>query len=594
MNEDIVFKGNMRAFKKPLDLSLKYKSNVERLMAFRDFVCKIKQADELNNKGKPKDYSADDIYGMLVSFLDIKYYVIESTLTDKTEIKFYIRNYDSLLGLYTEFDLAVWLNAISNFIKIKSITRTYSDLSFKFANLDKDAIQMTKIKPLKLPSNDIILAQNGILDLKNNIFARSIVPYDYHFTTALPFKILPIEFADSTMIEIAKRIIDDWASGKEPNKKYLYQLSFSAIDGNGRHVYNIIKGGGGNGKSAFLNILEHIAGERYTVKLNIDELGDDNALEHINESKKLIIGHDMATDAKLSKVVNGRLKQFITNEPFQYKRKYKSNTLCVTNGLKIQSTNTDVSFFENTPAIKRRINVFQWTDVVYSDLNKDDLGFDLDALIDGSSTSSQAFYEAFIALTIHNYKKFDKFDLPEESRKLTDQMISDNDQVENFLIWLVEQGLNTGSYPTIVMYIMYCEWLRMENPKAIPLKRNTFSNRFNNRQNDYNFTLSKSAQSVLTIPDLEFNLKALNSGYFRYPISIPKATKYRRIEFDNKISDEEVDEFISKLKGFKVGNYESLPYKEKLILHHLIGLMNDDAIAYYQTFVSDTIEAKEN
>lgn len=594
MNEDIVFKGNMRAFKKPLDLSLKYKSNVERLMAFRDFVCKIKQADELNNKGKPKDYSADDIYGMLVSFLDIKYYVIESTLTDKTEIKFYIRNYDSLLGLYTEFDLAVWLNAISNFIKIKSITRTYSDLSFKFANLDKDAIQMTKIKPLKLPSNDIILAQNGILDLKNNIFARSIVPYDYHFTTALPFKILPIEFADSTMIEIAKRIIDDWASGKEPNKKYLYQLSFSAIDGNGRHVYNIIKGGGGNGKSAFLNILEHIAGERYTVKLNIDELRDDNALEHINESKKLIIGHDMATDAKLSKVVNGRLKQFITNEPFQYKRKYKSNTLCVTNGLKIQSTNTDVSFFENTPAIKRRINVFQWTDVVYSDLNKDDLGFDLDALIDGSSTNSQAFYEAFIALTIHNYKKFDKFDLPEESRKLTDQMISDNDQVENFLIWLVEQGLNTGSYPTIVMYIMYCEWLRMENPKAIPLKRNTFSNRFNNRQNDYNFTLSKSAQSVLTIPDLEFNLKALNSGYFRYPISIPKATKYRRIEFDNKISDEEVDEFISKLKGFKVGNYESLPYKEKLILHHLIGLMNDDAIAYYQTFVSDTIEAKEN
>lgn len=594
MNEKIVFKGNMRSFKKSLDLSLKYKSNVERLMAFRDFVCKIKQADELNNKGKPKDYSADDIYGMLVSFLDIKYYVIENTLTDKTEIKFYIRNYDSLLGLYTEFDLAVWLNAISNFIKIKSITRTYSDLSFKFANLDKDAIQMTKIKPLKLPGNDIILAQNGILDLKNNIFARSIVPYDYHFTTALPFKILPVEFADTTMIEIAKRIIDDWASGKKANKKYLYQLSFSAIDGNGRHVYNIIKGGGGNGKSAFLNILEHIAGERYTVKLNIDELGDDNALEHINESKKLIIGHDMATDAKLSKVVNGRLKQFITNEPFQYKRKYKSNTLCVSNGLKIQSTNTDVSFFENTPAIKRRINVFQWTDVVYSDLNKSDLGFDLDALIDGSSPNSQAFYEAFIALTIANYKKFDKFDLPEESRKLTDQMISDNDQVENFLMWIVEQGLNVGSYPNIVFYNMYCEWLRMENPRAIPLKRNTFSNRFNNRQNDYNFTLSKSAQSVLTIPDLEFNLRALNSGYFKYPITIPKATKYRRIEFNNQISNEDINEFISKLKGFKVGNYEGLPYKEKLILHHLIGLMNDDAIAYYQTFVSDTIEAKEN
>lgn len=594
MNETIVFKGNKREFKKPLDLSLKYKSNIERLMAFRDFVCKIKQADELNNKGKPKDYSADDIYGMLIGFLDIKYYVIENTLTNKTEIKFYIVNYDSPLGLYTEFNLAAWLNAISNFIKIKSITRVYSDLNFKFANLDKDTIQMTKIKPLKLPSNDIILAQNGILDLKNNIFARNIVPYDYHFTTALPFKILPVELADTAMVEIAKRIIDDWASGKKPNKKYLYQLSFSAIDGNGRQVYNIIKGGGGNGKSAFLNILEHVAGENYTVKLNIDELGDDNALEQINESKKLVIGHDMSTDAKLSKAVNGRLKQFITNEPFQYKRKYRPNALCVTNGLKIQSTNTDVSFFENTPAIKRRINVFQWTDVVYSDLNKDDLGFDLDALIDGSNKKSQAFYEAFIALTIHNYKPFDKFDLPEESRKLTDQMISDNDQVENFLIWMVDQELNIGSYPNIAIYNMYCEWLRMENPRAIPLKRNTFSNRFNKRQNDYNFTISKNQQSVSTIPDLEFNFRALNSGYFRYPITIPKATKYQRIEFDNKISDGDVDEFIYKLKGFKVGNYDYLPYKEKLILYHLIGLMNDDAIAYYQTFVSDTIEAKEN
>lgn len=592
MNDKIVFKGNKREFKKPIELALKYKNNVERLMAFKDFVCKIKQADELNNKGKPKDYSADDIYGMLISFLDIKYYVIENTQTDKTEIKFYIVNYDSPLGLYTEFDLPAWLNAISNFIKIKSITRVYSELNFKFANLDKDTIQMTKIKPLKLPDNDIILAQNGILDLKNNIFARNIVPYDYHFTTALPFKILPVELTDFAMIEIVKRIINDWASGKKTSKKYLYQLSFSAIDGNGRHVYNIIKGGGGNGKSAFLNILEHIAGEKYTVKLNIDELGDDNALEQITESKKLIIGHDMATDAKLSKTVNGRLKQFITNEPFQYGRKYKSNALCVTNGLKIQSTNTDVSFFENTPAIKRRINVFQWTDVVYSDLNKSDLGFDLDALIDGSNKKSQAFYEAFIALTIANYKPFDKFDLPEESRKLTDQMISDNDQVESFLTWLVEQELNVGSYPNIVMYIMYCEWLRLENPKATPLKRNTFSNRFNNRQNDYGFTLSKSAQSVSTISDLEFNLRALNSGYFRYPITIPKATKYRRIEFDNKISDKEIDEFIFKLKGFKVGNYDNLSYKEKLILYHLIGLMNDDAIAYYQTFVSDTVEAK--
>ena len=49
MNNEIIFKGNKRAFKKPLDLALKYKSNIERLMAFRNFVCKIKQADELNN-----------------------------------------------------------------------------------------------------------------------------------------------------------------------------------------------------------------------------------------------------------------------------------------------------------------------------------------------------------------------------------------------------------------------------------------------------------------------------------------------------------------------------------------------------------------
>ena len=147
--------------------------------------------------------------------------------------------------------------------------------------------------------------------------------------------------------------------------------------------------------------------------------------------------------------------------------------------------------------------------------------------------------------------------------------------------------------PLLILGILKLTKRNLDNhPKATPLKRNTFSNRFNNRQNDYGFTLSKSAQSVSTISDLEFNLRALNSGYFRYPITIPKATKYRRIEFDNKISDKEIDEFIFKLKGFKVGNYDNLSYKEKLILYHLIGLMNDDAIAYYQTFVSNTVEAK--
>ena len=36
-------------------------------------------------------------------------------------------------------------------------------------------------------------------------------------------------------------------------------MSVAAIDGNGREVYNIIIGPGGNGKSAFLSILRQLA-----------------------------------------------------------------------------------------------------------------------------------------------------------------------------------------------------------------------------------------------------------------------------------------------------------------------------------------------
>ena len=570
MKKEFIFKGNKRDFNKDFEIDKLYQSTYEQFDALGEYIKKRIQRDLLLNGGRKKKYNADDIFEILVNFLEIKYAIIENQATEKKSIVYYIINYDDPAGLYVEFNLKEWINNLSQFIPISSISTTYKDVLFKFENASMATLKSMNIKPLRLPPNHIILANNVIVDFKNLIISRKIKDYPYDFIQKQKYNILPTDLVDPFMLEVVKRIISDWADDKKDHIKYINQLAFAAFDGNGRESYNILKGAGGNGKSAFLSILENIAGEKYTVYMNIDELSNDATLEHVNLSTKLVIGHDMPTDTKLSKNVNGRIKQFITGEPFQINRKYKSTVMCATNGLKIQNTNTDVTFFENSTAMKRRINIFSWTDTNFSELNKETLKFNLDELIDPRNEQSKVFYEAFIAYIIEQYEPFEKFDLPEESRKKTNELFDSNDQVRQYNDWLIEQELNLGTIPTVFNYDIYVDWLRKESPKSIPLKRKTFTNKFFEICKEFDYKKSENARFVRTLSDTDMCLEYLNNYYLTVPIKLTSTNKSVFIKLKNQITDDDLKEFYETLVNGTILDKKVITYKEYMMLKHFI------------------------
>ena len=570
MKKEFNFMGNEHDFNKDLNITKLYSSSDEQLDALKDYIKKVIQRDLLLNEGRKKKYTAEDLFIILIDFLKIKYVIIENETTGNKSIAYYIIDYDDPVGLYIEFNLKNWLHKLNLFIKIPNITNMYKDLSFKFENADEQSLKLLNIQPMNLPPEYIILANNAIVNLKEHIISREVNDYPYNFIQKQKYNILPTDSVDQFMLEVVKRIISDWADGKEDHIKYISQLAFAAFDGNGRDSYNILKGAGGNGKSVFLSILENIAGKKYTVYMNIEELANDTNLEHINLSTKLVIGHDMPTDMKLSKNVNGRIKQFITGEPFQINRKYKSTVMCATKGLKIQNTNTDVTFFENSTAMKRRINVFSWTDINFSELNKESLNFNLDELINPKNKQSKKFYEAFIAYIIDQYEPFDKFDLPEESRKKTNKLFDSTDQSRQFNDWLIEQELDWCDYATVILYDMYVDWLKKESPRSIPLKRRKFTDKFLELCDEFGYEKLDSTSYLSTLTDLRFNLEYLNEYHFNHSLTISKSTKSVIVRMKNQITDEDLEQFYNTLLDGTILDKKYLSYKEHTMLKHFI------------------------
>lgn len=583
------FKGNKKDFNKDLKIDKLYQSTYEQFDALGEYIKKCIQRDLLLNGGRKRKYNADNLFEILVNFLEIKYAIIENQTTEKKTIVYYIVNYDDPAGLYIEFNLKEWINNLDRFIPISSVSNTYKDVLFKFENASMATLKSMNIQPLRLPPDHVILANNAIIDFNNHIVSRQIKNYPYDFIHKQKYNILPTYSVDQFMLEVVKRIISDWADNKEDHIKYISQLAFAAFDGNGRESYNILKGPGGNGKSAFLSILENIAGKKYTVYMNIDELSDDSALEHINLSTKLVIGHDMPTDMKLSKNVNGRIKQFITGEPFQINRKYKSNVMCATKGLKIQNTNTDVTFFENSTAMKRRINVFSWTDTNFSELNKESLKFNLDELIDPNNEQSKKFYEAFIAYIIDQYEPFDKFDLPEESRQKTNEILDSTDQSRQFNDWMIEQELDWCDYATIILYDMYVDWLKKESPRSIPLKRRKFTDKFLELCDEFGYEKLDGTSYLSTLTGLRFNLEYLNEYHFNHSLTLSKSTKSIIIRMKNQITDEDLNNFYGTLLDGTILDKKNLSYKEHTMLKHFIDKNDPLAESSYQILKDDAL-----
>lgn len=572
----ILLDPNTKKITEPIEDIRAFTSERELNRHFMDLVNKEVQARQLLNKGKTPQFTNNEILKMLVQYLKLKVKVEKSRTGDSFNMLM-VLDTDNPAGVWKPFNLEKYITLISMAIEIKDVKKTIADIALRAMHIDPDFFDIEEIKE---PPKEIILAPNCVVNLKTMEQYNSRDGFgEYDFLQSLKFNVLPLKYVDRMMLEITRRIHNDWTQGDKDAQTYLKQLEFSSIEGNGRKVYNVLKGDGGNGKSTFLNILENLANPEYAVKLDMQDLMRDNSLKDILPTTKIVLGHDMSTNSKVNSTMLSRFKEFTQGEGFQIEVKYKPNQLCYTNGLKIQNTNSDIAFFENSRAIKRRLIVFNWTDQDFSKLTTDDSEFNLEDLVNGNSDKSKRFYEALIADMFSEMEYFDKFITIQSSVEYTENMIANADQVYAFMNYLKDQDLLVfNKIPVTILYQMYVLWMKSENPGSSPLKRRGFTDRVMKLASQFGYVYDSERTRLSSIPLLDFNAEFLNAMYFDNNIN------YNRYEMTTTLSKKSNGITSVDVKNFKkrmseLTSNDSFTTKEMLIIRHLKAKGNIEAAA---------------
>lgn len=552
-------------------------SNHEYFKYIQGCARQYKEARSLANNGKTPKFKDLDVYKVLAKYKIFKIFAnpISTTKGSKFQISYWMRDYDNTLNLFKPAEIDSVINVINSVFEI-------SNFSSLITNVNKTLMTVVPgfngFELLKSPPKEILLMKNGVLNTKTFEFSTNINAFgEFDFISKINFRMLDPDQTDLYYYNLANKLLNDWMDGNIEKVKYLKQLGISVIDGNGRDVYNIIIGPGGNGKSVYLNILSKLA-SGYDVNLDIQDLTDDNKLIELDESTKLIVGHELATNLKLSQNSISRMKQIATADPFKANVKFKDARTIVTNAVKIQATNTLPKIFENNDAILRRIKIITWTVTNFTKLETE---LPLDDII-----QRDEFMEAFISLIFTDTEPFTKFMTIESIERDSREAVSNADQVSLFLEWMDDQGFLLGKIPTTILYEQYKIWNMQENPGSSPLKNREFIDRAKKLSAQFNMIYNDKQQTISSLKKNEFNAEVLNHYYFNNQIKYNKYATIRLFECTDVISKDDIKEIKQKLVDCTLDEHTDLNFKTIMIIEYLVSKNNSDAIAFKELYIT--------
>lgn len=552
-------------------------SNHEYFKYIQGCARQYKEARSLANNGKTPKFKDLDVYKVLAKYKIFKIFAnpISTTKGSKFQISYWMRDYDNTLNLFKPAEIDSVINVINSVFEI-------SNFSSLITNVNKTLMTIVPgfngFELLKSPPKEILLMKNGVLNTKTFEFSTNINEFgEFDFISKINFRMLDPDQTDPYYYNLANKLLNDWMDGNIEKVKYLKQLGISVIDGNGRDVYNIIIGPGGNGKSVYLNILSKLA-SGYDVNLDIQDLTDDNKLIELDESTKLIVGHELATNLKLSQNSISRMKQIATADPFKANVKFKDARTIVTNAVKIQATNTLPKIFENNDAILRRIKIITWTVTNFTKLETE---LPLDDII-----QRDEFMEAFISLIFTDTEPFTKFMTIESIERDSREAVSNADQVSLFLEWMDDQGFLLGKIPTTILYEQYKIWNTQENPGSSPLKNREFIDRAKKLSAQFNMIYNDKQQTISSLKKNEFNAEVLNHYYFNNQIKYNKYATIRLFECTDVISKDDIKEIKQKLVDCTLDEHTDLNFKTIMIIEYLVSKNNSDAIAFKELYIT--------
>lgn len=512
-------------------------------------------------------FTADDVINILSQYKLVK---LKAEKIDKTtsDISYWVKDYEDTLSMYAKANIDELTNIIYEELQLRNFNAIISHVNTR---LSKMSPYMHKFEQLNEPDEDLILTNNGLLNTKTFNFTtnqKTIAQYD--FVSKLDFRILHPSQVDPYHFETHKRTFNDWAQGDEDKVLYLKQICLSSIDGNGRNVLHLLVGSGGNGKSSFLAYPTILSG-RYYADLNLQDIMDDNKLNDIYNNTKVIAGHELATNIRLGSSAISRMKLFITADPIKVNVKYMPARIIANKGLKIQATNTLPKIFENTDAIRRRLRIFNWTNVDFSKLNTQ---LDLDAM-----QKDPEFIEALIAYIFCDVEPFEKFKEIKEMTEATDALVNESDQVYQFLQYLDEQELLVGKLLINAVYELYKIWNRNENGNISPLKQRDLTDRLKKLAPDFGIAIETNRTRGTALRPLDFNIKAIKD-MIGYDINYNSRSMSSVMICKKQLTNADIKDFKNRLENNEIDVVDN--YKDLLIFYHLIYKNDTVATAFHE------------
>lgn len=516
-------------------------------------------------------FTADDVIDILSGYRLIKIRV-KKINKSTNDISYWVKDYDDTLGIYVEANIDELTNIIYEELQLRNFNTVISHVN---ARLSKMSPYMHKFELLNEPDEDLILTNNGLLNTATYNFTtnqKTIAQYD--FISKLDYRILHPSQVNQLHFETHKRTFNDWAEGNEDKVLYLKQICLASIDGNGRNVLHLLVGSGGNGKSSFLAYPTILSG-RYYADLNLQDIMDDNKLNDIYNNTKVVAGHELATNIRLGSSAISRMKLFITADPIKVNVKYMPARTIVNKGVKIQATNTLPKIFENTDAIRRRLRIFNWTNVDFSKL---DSKLDLDEL-----QKQPEFIEALIAFIFCDVKPFKKFKEIKEITDATDALVNESDQVYQFLQYLDEQELLVGKLLINVVYELYKNWNRDENGNISPLKQRDLTDRLKKLAPDFGMTIETARTRGTALRLLDFNIKAIKD-MVGSDIKYNSRSMSSIMICNEQLTNSDIKDFKNRLENNEIDIVDN--YKDLLIFYHLI-YKNDPVATAFNEIMKD-------
>ena len=564
--------------------SNKMKFNVSSTKQFYKYIeqCALQyqRIKILKNGGKIKSMTDLDVFNILKQYKLLSVYVEYDDKQKENQQYFMIKDYENLINMYRIAPIDTILNEISQVLSIPNFTSLKNAV---INRLNSNDIVNSNFEVLNIAPKHIVLTPNGILNSKTFEFTVDPNKFgDYQFISKLPFNVHHINDVDPMKLEIVKRVFNDWVDGNENKIKYLKQLCIAAVDGDGRKKLNILVGSGGNGKSAFINILKKLATD-YTVDFNLQDISNDSKVNKIQPNTKLIAGDELTSNIKLAGETLTRIKSIITGGSILIDVKFKDAKNINFKGLLVQATNSLPKVFETSRALDRRFNVLEWTN---QDFSKLDVGFNLDDLIE----NDDEFMEAIIAYMFTDIEPFTNFQFVDGMREIAENLGRDSDQVYQFLLHLKEQELLVGKIPINFMYQMYEIWNKDENGNIRPLKSREFTARLKKHLSTFGLKLSDKQIRISQLKSTDFNWKLMKEYYSSSYIAVNMRNMTNYIECEDQIDDLDITDMQVKLIDDKLTKEEVDNYKQRLILEHLVQLKDMDAIKFKSMYFMDELD----